>query len=580
LENGNRFISWANHDYFTEVNPSGELVYEMHVSGFSCSRARRDEWDGMMSHPYLILENMGSVIRLIFNKFGDPNVDYYNVYAGNNANSLAFFDSTGQTYYDIDASTLGNGAQYFFRVTAVDDQGQESDFSDLRNAIIRIIEPGENAVIDGDFQSSDAWELRTTSGAQATGQVNGDGFFQISINAPGSNLDDVQLLQNNIMLMQNKDYVFKFDAYASGNRALGAKIVSTDSRQVNYGQISNTAISTRVRRYKYEFPMRDPTDTNARVVFECGGSEGEVFIKNVSLTYQDVDDELLPLANPWRSRDIGSPAVSGEAGMRDDKFLIRGSGDDIWNQSDAFHFVYQEVEGDADIKARVYSLEESDPWSKAGVMMRNSLQASSRHAMMIISPENGAAFQRRVQDGGGSTTTAGSGAQAPHWVRLVRRGDTFSAYESADGTSWERVDSETINMAEKIYVGLPVTSHDDGVVCEALIDNVTLNGETTLADAGQETPVSYELHPAFPNPFNPETIIRYDLPIDSNVSIVVYDVQGRSVRTLVDQRIKAGTHRLVWDGTNESGRNVASGVYVYRIQAGGFHAVRKVTLLR
>ena len=580
LENGNRFISWANHDYFTEVNADEELVYEMHVSGFSCSRSRRDEWDGMMLHPYLILENMGSIIRLIFNKFGDPTVDFYNVYAGNNSNSLAFFDSTKQTYYDIDASTLGNGAQYFFRVTAVDDQGQESDFSRLRNAIIRIIEPGENAITDGDFQSSDAWELHTSSGAQATGQVNAEGYYQISINAPGSNLDDVQLRQNNIMLMQNKDYVFEFDAYATGNRAIGAKIVSTDSRQENYGKIANTAISTRVRRYRYEFPMRFPTDTNARVVFECGGSGGEVFINNVSLTYQDVDDELLPLANPWQNRDIGSPAAPGKAGMLGEKFLIRGSGNDIWNQSDAFHYVYQEVEGDADISARVYSLEETDPWSKAGVMMRNSLQASSRHAMMIMSPGNGAAFQRRVQDEGASTHTEGSGAQAPHWVRLVRKGNRFLGYESVDGVSWDLVDSETIQMNNKIFIGLPVTSHNDGVVCEAQIDNVMLNGETTLADTGQATPANIELHPAFPNPFNPETTIRYALPADSNVSIVVYDVQGRSVRTLVDQRIKAGLHSVVWDGTNEAGESVASGLYIYRIQAQEFSAVRKMTLLR
>ncbi|MBN1480853.1 carbohydrate binding domain-containing protein, partial [candidate division KSB1 bacterium] len=580
FKNGNRFISWANNDYFNEVNSSEELVYEMYIPGFSCSRGRRCEWEGKMLHPYLILENMSSIIRLIFNKFGDPNVAYYNIYAGTNKNSLAFFDSTKQTYMDIDALDLGDGARYFFKVTAVDFQNIESEASQIENVTIRVIRPGENAVQNGDFQSTDNWLLRRRSGAIATGTVNGEGYYEIKITNGGANLDAVQLQQDNLLVMQGKDYIFEFDAYASSNRAIDAQITSADDNQNNYGKISTTGLTRRPQHFRYTFPMSYPTDTEARVVFNCGGSAGDVFIDNVSLTYKNSDNTLSPLPSPWQSRDIGSPAIPGEAGMREEKFLIRASGNDIWDQRDAFHFVYQELEGDGEIITRVYSLEESDPWSKAGVMMRNSLQASSSHAMMILSADNGAAFQRRVEDGGNSTHTAGSQTEAPHWVRLVRKGDVFSGYESSDGLNWQLVDSETIDMRDRVYIGLPVTSHNDDVICQAQIDHVTLIGKTTFAGNEKTIPRDFYLSQAFPNPFNPVTTIHYDLPLDSEVSIVVYDIQGRRVRTLVDRRSTAGSYNVVWDGTNDGGESVASGVYLYHFNAGMYSAVHKVTLLK
>lgn len=580
LENGNRFISWANNDYFCEVNSSGELVYEMHVSGFSCSRARRDVWDGMMLQPYLIMENMGSVIRLIFNKFGDPNVNYYNVYFGTTSNSLTLLDSTKQTYMDIDAASLGNGARYFFRVSAVNHDGMESDLSDMESVTVRIIAPGENAVQQGEFQKADAWVLNVSGSADASGHVNADGFYEININNGGGELRRISLQQNSIFLMQGKDYTFEFDAYATQARAIGAKILSTDSDRINYGNIDNTALSTRLRHYSFDFPMNHPSDTDAQVVFECGGSDADVFIDNVSLTYKNISDELSPLQDPWRNRDVGTPSLAGLAGMLGNTLLVRGSGADIWGVSDAFHFVYQRVQGDADIIARVYSIAESHEWSKAGVMMRNSLDASSRHAMMIVSGNSGAAFQYRVNDGGQSDGQTSANIKAPHWVRLVRKGDSFSGYESSNGTTWTRVADVSIDMNAIIYVGLPVTSHNDGVICEALFDNVKLNNTMLSAEKPIEAPSTFKLHQAFPNPFNPETTIQYDLPSAAHVEIVVYDIQGRRVRTLVDEKMDAGSHKVVWEGTNGVGEKVASGLYFYRLHAGDMNAVQKVTMLK
>lgn len=285
LPNGNRLIGWAGNDYFSEVDPNGELVYEMRVQGFSCSRVRRYEWDGMMQNPYLTLENMGSVVRLIFNKFGDPNVANYNIFVGESTDSLALFDTTEQTYYDINASSLGDGAQYFFIVTAVDTNGVESDFSQLETARIRVVEPGENAVYNGDFQSLDGWVLQTSNNANAAGQINSEGMYQLNISQGGTSFPSVQLRQDYLLVLQNKNYVFSFDAYSTANRVISAKIESANSAQTNYGKIGYTSVSTELKHYEFKFTMSYATDSKARVVFNCGSQEGDVFIDNISLVY-------------------------------------------------------------------------------------------------------------------------------------------------------------------------------------------------------------------------------------------------------------------------------------------------------
>ena len=85
---------------------------------------------------------------------------------------------------------------------------------------------------------------------------------------------------------------------------------------------------------------------------------------------------------------------------------------------------------------------------------------------------------------------------------------------------------------------------------------------------------------AYPNPFNPETTIRYELASSSHVSLRVYDVGGAEVRTLVDANKAAGSYALQWNGRDNKGNAVSSGVYFYRISAGSFSDVRKMTLLK
>lgn len=93
-------------------------------------------------------------------------------------------------------------------------------------------------------------------------------------------------------------------------------------------------------------------------------------------------------------------------------------------------------------------------------------------------------------------------------------------------------------------------------------------------------PTSYALAQNFPNPFNPETRIRYDVPSAAQVTLKVYDVLGREIRTLVNDFQQAGTYNVVWDALDNNGQQVPSGIYIYRLQGEGFSTAKKMTLLR
>ena len=94
-------------------------------------------------------------------------------------------------------------------------------------------------------------------------------------------------------------------------------------------------------------------------------------------------------------------------------------------------------------------------------------------------------------------------------------------------------------------------------------------------------PGKFALYPAYPNPFNPNTSISYELPTDGMVYLAIYDVMGRKVSTLVSSKIqRAGYHHVTWNATNNLGQSVAAGMYIYTIQAGDFRETRKMILLK
>ena len=174
----------------------------------------------------------------------------------------------------------------------------------------------------------------------------------------------------------------------------------------------------------------------------------------------------------WSSQDIGDVSINGTFSGSGDLITVTGSGADIEGGADEFHFVYRQLTGDFELIAKVVDQRNTHEWAKAGLMVRDSLAANSSHAMAIITPENGAAFQRRLYSGANGTIHTGvSGIDTPQWLRLVRSSDTVSGYFSSDSKNWQNIGTDTISLSNTVYAGLAVTSHNDGVLSTVTFDN-------------------------------------------------------------------------------------------------------------
>ena len=166
----------------------------------------------------------------------------------------------------------------------------------------------------------------------------------------------------------------------------------------------------------------------------------------------------------------------------DGTFTVRASGVDVFNAPDSFRFLHRTVTGDVTLVARVATLQNTDGWAKAGVMVRESTAPDAKFAYTALTPGNGATFGRRTAVGGagGSSTTAGP--KAPGWVKLTRNGSSFTAFFSTDGQAWTQIGSaRTINMSATAEVGLFLTAHDDTQLCTATFDSVTVTPVSDLA---------------------------------------------------------------------------------------------------
>jgi len=121
----------------------------------------------------------------------------------------------------------------------------------------------------------------------------------------------------------------------------------------------------------------------------------------------------------------------------------------------------------------------------------------------------------------------------------------------------------------------PTVLYDDWFV-----DDVSLSLPTSVGDEEREIPARFALNQNYPNPFNPATTFEFEVPVASKIRLTVYNLLGEAVRTLLDAPAEAGIHRATWDGKDDAGRSVVSGVYFYRMEAGDFVGTRKMVLLK
>jgi hypothetical protein len=194
-----------------------------------------------------------------------------------------------------------------------------------------------------------------------------------------------------------------------------------------------------------------------------------------------IQDGLESLSLWFRGRPAYSSSFTeGPAGT----FTIMAAGVDIWNTADEFHFAYKELAANqtVTIVAKVESLEPVNKDSKAGIMIRDSLEPGAKNAALLLTPdpEKGLRYQTRVRDDGGTTrgdNDLDPNAMAPYWLKLERAsGGIIRSGYSQDGVTWKSFSLKVVSMTSPIYVGLAVTSHDSATPCGAVFSHVTISG--------------------------------------------------------------------------------------------------------
>ena len=141
------------------------------------------------------------------------------------------------------------------------------------------------------------------------------------------------------------------------------------------------------------------------------------------------------------------------------------------------------VTGDCTIIARVASVQNIDGWSKAGVMIRASLDPGAPNAFIAVTPGSGVTWQSRLTAGAGTSWNQTSGLSAPYWFKLVRSGTLFTGYRSPDAATWTQQGIMTNSMVPTVYVGLALTSHNNTNLGTATFDNVTVQPGWPVAPA-------------------------------------------------------------------------------------------------
>ena len=171
-------------------------------------------------------------------------------------------------------------------------------------------------------------------------------------------------------------------------------------------------------------------------------------------------------------------------------------------------------------------------------------------------------------------------------IELEFFGNTYTdIHENITDTSI----SVSSNSLDNLLGGLDIDETEFHWYINALDEEYTVvsdTGEFVLSRAalgavdGYAIPEQFSLHQNYPNPFNPVTTLRYDLPENALINITIYDMLGRQVKTLMDQTQDAGYRSIIWDATNDYGKPVSAGIYLYQIQAGEYISTKKMVLLK
>jgi len=182
------------------------------------------------------------------------------------------------------------------------------------------------------------------------------------------------------------------------------------------------------------------------------------------------------LPSRWQSADLGYVAYPGDVCVSDDVYTLTASGSDIWNTTDAFHYLFQQViTNETELTVRVASVKNTNPSAKCGIMFRQNLDPGSPYIFLSIAPSNHIYLQERTsQNTTAANITSPVVQGAPYWLRIYNKGNTYMSSYSSNGTDWIEMDTVTFAMGTNPYVGIAYTTRNNTVLDTAIVDNVAL----------------------------------------------------------------------------------------------------------
>src|SRR4051812_49301476 len=238
---------------------------------------------------------------------------------------------------------------------------------------------------------------------------------------------------------------------------------------------------------------------------------------------------VFPVEFPFASGPVGNVGVSGNSGVADDGALYMGaSGGDIWDTADAFGFTWRTVEGDGEIVARITGQSNTNPFAKAGLMIRASaFDPSSAGVLIDVKPNHEVELMTRAASGAPTQYLGGTLVQSDSvWLKLTRTGDVVTGFVSLDGTNWVAGGSAPFSGASAAF-GFAVTSHDNTKLNQAVFDDWSVTDIPDSAGGGaldrsDWTVVATEQAPSDP----PEHAIDGNLDTRFSTGNAQHDNQG------------------------------------------------------
>jgi regulation of enolase protein 1 (concanavalin A-like superfamily) len=220
------------------------------------------------------------------------------------------------------------------------------------------------------------------------------------------------------------------------------------------------------------------SDTSINITIPAGASSGPLLVSvapsmnDSNAVHFTVTAQPLPVS--WLDQDVGMVGLAGSASYANGTFTVAGAGQGTFStSSDGFHYVYQPLSSDGTMIVRVVSLQGNS--AQAGIMIRETLSAGANHVYMFDYASTIFMTERTSTGASSSYQSLGSGS-LPYWIKLTRSGNVFTMYGSADGVNWVQLGtSQTVSMAQNVYVGLAVSSRSTSSLATATFDNVSVS---------------------------------------------------------------------------------------------------------